>query len=241
MTFRPAFWPTLISGCALLVLIGLGTWQVERLAWKRGVIAERHAALEAPPVPLPADLDAARRLEFRAVRLRGEFLNDKELYLAATNDIGSVGKHVFTPFRLPDGRVILVNRGYVTDARKDPATRVAGQLAGPVEIEGRIRLAPEGKPHWFVPDNRPDLNFWFYPDVAAMARAAGVAEMLAFYVDAGPAPNPGGWPKGGVTRLDNIPNNHLQYAITWYALALALAAVYVIYHLRRERPEGPPG
>jgi surfeit locus 1 family protein len=239
--FRPAFWPTIITAAALLVLLGLGTWQVERLAWKRGLIAERHAALEAPAVPLPATLDEARRLEFRNVAVTGEFLHDKELYLAATNDLGTVGKHVFTPFRLADGRVLLVNRGYVTDAKKDPATRAEGQVAGPVELVGRIRLAPEGKPHWFVPDNRPDLNFWFYPDLAAMARAAGLPGVLPFYLDAGPAPNPGGWPKGGVTRLDNIPNNHLQYAITWYALALALVTIYVLYHTRRGDPEKPGG
>jgi surfeit locus 1 family protein len=236
---RPGFWPSAITLCALLVLLGLGTWQVERLRWKEGIIAERQAALTAPPVPLPASLDAARRLEFRSVALQGEFLHDKELYLAATNDLGTVGKHVFTPFRLADGRIILVNRGFVPDDRKDPAGRAEGEVAGTVAIEGRIRIAAEGKPHWFVPDNRPDLNFWFYPDLAAMARAAGLSGVLPFYVDAGPAPNPGGWPKGGVTRLDNIPNNHLQYAITWYGLAIALVAVFVLYHRKKALEENP--
>src|SRR5690242_5884167 len=87
---RPAFWPSAITLGALLVLLGLGTWQVERLRWKEGIIAERQAALTAPPVPLPASLDEARREEFRNVVLRGEFLHRNELYLAATNDIGSV-------------------------------------------------------------------------------------------------------------------------------------------------------
>jgi surfeit locus 1 family protein len=236
MTFRPAFWPTVISLPAFLVLLGLGSWQLERLHWKEGLIAQRAAAMNAPPVPLPASVDGARAEEFHNVRVRGELLNDKELYLAATNEIGTVGKQVFTPFRLEDGRILFVNRGFVPDDRKDPARRAEGQRAGPVEIEGRIRIAPEAKPHWFVPDNRPDRNFWFYPDLSAMAAADGLGGVLPFYIDAGPAPNPGGWPKGGVTRLDNIPNNHLQYAITWYALAIALAAIYVLSHRRRKEP-----
>jgi surfeit locus 1 family protein len=236
MTFRPAFWPTVISLPAFLVLLGLGSWQLERLHWKEGLIAQRGAAMNAPPVPLPASVDEARTEEFHNVRVRGELLNDKELYLAATNEIGTVGKQVFTPLRLEDGRVLFVNRGFVPDDRKDPARRAEGQRAGPVEIEGRIRIAPETKPHWFVPDNRPDRNFWFYPDLTAMAAADALGGVLPFYIDAGPAPNPGGWPKGGVTRLDNIPNNHLQYAITWYALAIALAAIYVLSHRRRKEP-----
>ena len=236
MTFRPAFWPTVISLPAFLVLLGLGTWQLERLHWKEQLIAQRAAAMNAPPVPLPGSLDEARAEEFHNVRVRGELLNDKELYLAATNDLGTVGKQVFTPLRLEDGQILFVNRGFVPDERKDPARRAEGQLAGTVEIEGRLRIAPEAKPHWFVPDNRPDRNFWFYPDLKAMAASDGLDGVLPFYIDAGPAPNPGGWPKGGITRLDNIPNNHLQYAITWYALAIALAAIYVLSHRRRKEP-----
>jgi surfeit locus 1 family protein len=225
MNFRPAFWPTVMSLPAFLVLLALGTWQVERLHWKEGLIAAREAGVHAAPVALPATIDEALPLEFHPVALRGSFLHEKELYLAATNDLGTVGKHVFTPFQLTDGRI-------VPDDRKDPARREAGQVGGEVAIEGLIRVPPAEKPHWFVPDNRPDLNFWFYVDIPAMAQAAGLAELVPFYVDAGPAPNPGGWPRGGTTRLE-LPNNHLQYALTWYSLAIALAVIYFLYHRRR--------
>src|SRR5260221_5073438 len=112
MNFRPTLWPTVFTIPALLVLIGLGTWQVERLHWKERLIAERQAGVAAPPVALPRSREEARELEFRRVRLGGQFLHEKELYLAATNDTGTVGKHVLTPLRLDDWSVVLVNRGF---------------------------------------------------------------------------------------------------------------------------------
>jgi surfeit locus 1 family protein len=237
MTFRPALWPTVFSLPAFLVLLGLGTWQVDRLHWKERLLAERHAAVAAPPIELPRSLDEARGLEFRHVRVRGTFRHDKELYLAATSDLGTIGKHVLTPLVFEDGRVVLVNRGFVPDERKDPSRRQAGQVTGIVEVDGLLRLPPERKPVWFVPDNNPDRNFWFWVDLPAMARAAGIDGVLPFYVDAGSMPNPGGWPRGGVTRIE-LPNDHLQYAITWYSLAIALAVIYVLYH--RRKPEAAP-
>src|SRR6185437_13769645 len=90
--------------------------------------------------------------------------------------------------------------------------------------------------NWFVPDNRCDINYWFWIDLPAMAKCGHLAGLRAYYVDAGPAPNPGGWPLGGQTRLD-LPNNHLQYAITWFSLAVALGVIYIL-HLRAQRRPG---
>src|SRR4051812_39421954 len=140
MTFRPTLWPTVFSLPAFIVLLGLGTWQVERLHWKEGLIAARQAGVHAAPGALPATLEAARPLEFHPVRVAGELLNERELYLAATSERGTIGKQVFTPLRLDDGGVVLVNRGFVPDERKDPAKRAEGLLAGPIEIEGLLRL-----------------------------------------------------------------------------------------------------
>ena len=89
-----------------------------------------------------------------------------------------------------------------------------------MRIEGLLRLPPDGRPNWFLPDNRPDLNYWFWVDLPAMAAADRLDHVAPFYIDADATPNPGGWPKGGVTRLA-LPNNHLQYAITWFSLAVA--------------------
>ena len=79
-----------------------------------------------------------------------------------------------------------------------------------------------------MPDNRPDLNYWFWVDLPPMAAATSLSDVVPFYIDADATPNPGGWPKGGVTHID-LPNNHLQYAITWFALAAAAVVVYIVW------------
>jgi len=224
MSFRPAFWPTVIALPAFLVLIALGTWQLYRLAWKTELNAERAAASQGTPIPLPRTLEEAEAVKFRHVRVEGVFDHARERYLAATSERGEAGFHVLTPLTLDDGRVLLVNRGFVPSELKRPERRKEGQVEGRVTVEGLVRVPPAEKPSWFVPDNVPDANMWFWMELAAMAPDA-----LPYYVDAGPAPNPGGWPKGGVTRLF-LPNDHLQYAITWYALAVVLAVIYFVYH-----------
>lgn len=231
---RSLFWPTLWSALGLLLLLGLGTWQVQRLGWKEGLIAQRNAALAAAPAPLPRTLDEARALEFHPVRAQGQFLNDHELYLNAQSLRGDQGFHVIAPFRLDDGTILLVDRGFVPTDRQSPATRAAGEIAGPTTLIGLLRL-PE-PPGWFTPANEPQKNSWFSIDLPAMAAAASVGNALPFYIDAGKAPNPGGWPLGGQTITD-LPNNHLQYAITWYALAAALVVVYIRFAHRRLRSE----
>lgn len=236
-THRSLLWPTIWSAFGLLLLLGLGTWQVQRLYWKEGLIAERNAALAAAPVPLPKTLDEARPLEFHPVRAEGQFLNDHELYLNAQSLKGDAGFHIVTPFRLSDGAVIFIDRGFVPTDHKAPATRAAGEIAGPTAVTGLLRL-PE-PPGWFTPANEPAKNSWFSIDLPAMAQAANigagdVGSALPFYIDADKTPVPGGWPQGGQTITD-LPNNHLQYAITWYALAVALIAIYIRFAIRRRR------
>ncbi len=228
--FRPTLWPTLVAAPALLVLIGLGVWQLERLAWKRTLIATIEARLEAPAVALPAEVRDPEAWGYRRVVVRGRFLHDREIHLFAHDRRGQLGYFVVTPLRRADGGFVLVNRGWVPAARKDPATRPAGQVEGPVEIEGIVRLP--WRQGWFVPDNDPAENVWFWGDLEGMAAAAGIAAP-ALLVDAGPAPNPGGLPVGGQTKV-RFRNDHLGYALTWFGLAAGLAVVYVLYHLRRE-------
>lgn len=236
MRSKSLLWPTLFVAGGVLLLIGLGTWQVERLYWKEGLIAAREAAVSATPAALPATLAEARRLEFHHVHARGTFLNDRELFIGATTEQGATGYQVVTPLRRAEGSILLVNRGWVPQDRKDPATRAAGEPDGEVTVSGLVRIPPAGKPSWFVPDNSAAHNYWFYVDIPAMAAAAHLDRVLPFYVDADATPNPGGYPIGGQTRLA-LPNNHLQYALTWYALALGLVAVYAVLR-RRHRAEG---
>jgi surfeit locus 1 family protein len=235
--FRLHLWPTVFSVPAVLVLIGLGVWQIERLQWKEGLIAQRDRMVVAAPIPPPQTLDEARVNEFRHVVDSGVLLNDKEIFLAAASDSGRSGYQVLAPLREADGRIVFVNRGFIPLELKDPAKRGAGEPAGTVQITGLLRIAPVKKPSFFLPDNRPDLNLWFWVDLPAIAKAAAVDNVAPFYIDADKTPNPGGWPQGGVTRLE-LPNDHLQYAITWFALAIALIVIYVLYHRRNPPPGG---
>jgi surfeit locus 1 family protein len=233
---RRIVWPTLFAGGAFLVLLALGTWQVERLQWKERLIAERHAAVTAPAIDLPRSLEAARGMDYRHVRAAGSFLNDRELYLGATSPEGRPGYHVVTPLRLADGAVLLVDRGFVPQEKRAPETRATGEIVGPTTVSGLLRLPLDRKPYWFLPENSAERNYWFYVDPPAMAKAAKLDGVLPYYIDADAAPNPGGLPVGGQTRLD-LPNDHLQYAITWYALAAGLLGVYIVF-IRRRLAEG---
>jgi surfeit locus 1 family protein len=226
--FRPLLWPTVFSVPVLLLLLALGSWQIERLFWKRELIAQRHAAVTAAPIAAPLSLDEARSMEYRHVTDEGIFLNNKEIFLGATSEAGRNGYQVLTPLKEKGGRIVFVNRGFIPAELKDPGKRSEGQIAGAVRVQGLLRL-PTGKPAWFVPDNRPDLNYWLWVDLSAMAAADRLEDVAPFYIDADSTPNPGGWPKGGVTRLE-LRNDHLQYAITWFSLAVALIVIYFLYH-----------
>jgi surfeit locus 1 family protein len=220
-----------------LLLLGLGTWQIERLGWKESLIAERQAAASAPPIDIPPVPNPAHALEFRRVKATGVFLNDHELYLHAIAEDGQVGYHVITPLRLAGGSILLVDRGFVPEDRKAPQSRSAGELKGDAAVTGFLRRPPAGKPGWFVPDNGAARNEWFFVDIPAMTSAARLEGVLPFYVEADQSPNPGGLPTGGQTRLE-LPNNHLQYALTWYALAAGFAVIYIRVIRRRLAEEG---
>ncbi len=235
--FRPLLVPTICAATVVAVCLGLGMWQVQRMYWKRDLIAVREASLVAAPIPPPRTLEEARPLEFRHVSIDGVFLNDKELYLHAISDGGAQGYHVLTPLREVSGRVILIDRGFVPTELRDQARRRAGQPEGDAHLVGLLRLPPTEKPGGilspFMPDNRADSNHWFWVDLPAMASADGLENAAPFYIDADKTANPGGWPRGGITRTA-LPDDHLQYAITWFLLAGAMIVIYVLYHRRRE-------
>jgi surfeit locus 1 family protein len=231
--FRPRLVPTLITLPVVLLCLALGLWQVQRLHWKEGLIAQRAAALAAPPVAPPQTLAAARRLELRRIVAAGVFLDDKEILLHAIAPDGAAGFDVFSPLRESgSSRLVFVDRGFVPTTLKERAARGIGQPAGTARIAGRLLLPT--LPGLFVPDNRPASGEWFRIDLGAMAKADGIGDVAPFYIAADATPNPGGWPKGG-TALPELPNHHLQYAITWFSLA---AAGLVIYFLSQRQPAG---
>lgn len=230
--FRPTLWATVFTIPALALLLGLGTWQMDRLQWKTALIAERQAGFNATAIPLPADDTAAHDLLWRRVQVTGVLRHDQELYLAARSMRGNVGYHVLTPLDRVDGKTVLVNRGWVSNEKKDPANRVEGQLPGTVTLEGIA--TPGGQRNWLTPENDARKNVWLWTDIPAMAQHLG-RPLQPVVVEALATPNPGGFPIGGQTRI-NLPNDHLQYALTWYLLAAALVAIYVLYHRRRADP-----
>jgi len=233
LAFKPAFWPTVFTVPAVLLMLGLGVWQLERLQWKEALIAERSQRTTAAPIAIPASNTDVADLEYRHLAGHGEFLHDKEIFLGARSMNGNPGYHLITPFKLDDGRVVLVDRGWIPLDRKTAGKRAEGNVSGPVNLDGVLRF--NGRQTWFVPDNRPDLNFFFWVDLPAMAKLAGLpGTETRFYVEAGAAANPGGFPIGGQTQI-NLPNDHLQYAITWFSLAIALSVIYVLYHRQKDR------
>ena len=233
---RPALWPTLISLPIFVVSLGLGIWQMERRAWKHDILDRIAANQAAPPITLDELLRGDQlRFEYGRVKVAGTFLHDKEFYLAARSLKNDVGVQVVTPVRTDDGKIVLFDRGWVPSTKKEPAKRAEGQIAGKVELTGIVRRSQVQRQ--FAPDNVPDKNVWFHVDVPLMRKMAGGAPdpvLDTFFLEADARPNPGGVPIGGQTRLD-IPNDHLQYALTWFGIALAMAGVYLAYHWENGR------
>jgi surfeit locus 1 family protein len=222
---------TVLSAAALAVLIGLGLWQLQRLQWKEGLIAQIEARVKAEPVSLKEAVARAHRGEdvsYLRVRAEGKFDNAKERYLFAVSE-GTPGWHVIAPLATPDGEMVLVDRGFVPDALKDPAARPQGEISDTLTVTALAR--PPETQGLFVPDNEIEQNRWFWRDLNTMTRSMFGDEaknVAPFFLEAEKSDIPGGWPRGGETRLD-LPNNHLQYAITWFLLALCLVVIYVIY------------
>jgi surfeit locus 1 family protein len=232
--------PGVVAFCALVVLLSLGTWQVQRKAWKEALIATVTERFAAPPVRLPPPAEWPRldssNDEFRRVAFSAEWLNDKEALVYTTGsslraDAAGPGYWVFTPARVPGG-IVMVNRGFVPEGRQDPATRPEGQTAGPVDIVGVMRW-PE-TPGLFTPPGDPAKNLWFARDPAAMAAAKGVGAVAPFYVEQESPSVPGGLPQVGKLQ-PSLPNNHLGYALTWYGLALVLVVGFGIWAAGRRR------
>lgn len=227
--FRPTLWPSVFTGIALIILVLLGNWQVHRLAWKTALLQQVALHMAAPPAPFPEVIANPDDWAYRRVTATGIFDHTHEIYLFSPGPKGGTGYQVITPLLRESAPPLLVNRGWVPSDHKDPATRRAGQLQGRVAVTGVIRFS--GKANPFSPANRPDQDIWYVRDIPSMAKHLGLA-VAPVMIEADNTPNPGGWPLGGQTIVD-IPNNHLDYALTWYGLALVLLVIYVVYHWRR--------
>ncbi|MDP9045312.1 MAG: SURF1 family protein [Pseudomonadota bacterium] len=219
----------------VLAFAALGTWQLERRTWKLGLIARVEQRVHAPaaeaPNPEAWPRLAAENAEYRRLRVRGQFLDAGDTLVQAVSDLGA-GYWVLTPLRTDDGRLVLVNRGFVP-----PEARGAvAPVGGPVTVTGLLRLTePRGG---FLRTNDPVAGRWYSRDVAAIAAAHGLRDVAPYFIDAQQidgAARPGTLPVPGLTVVA-FHNNHLVYALTWYTLALMVACAS--WRLMREEPVG---
>lgn len=218
----------LVLGGLLLLLFAaftaLGIWQIYRLNWKIGLIARVDARVHAAAIPAP--FTATPDDEYRKVTAAGTLLNDKETLVQAVTELGA-GFWVITPLKQTDGKIILVNRGFVPPERRDASQH--SQPAGEVSITGLMRMSePKGG---FLRSNDPILDRWYSRDIEAIADARHLSGIAPYFVDADATANPGGYPVGGLTVI-RFSNNHLVYAITWFGLAAMTVVAAVILYRR---------
>lgn len=216
-------------------LSSLGFWQLKRLEWKEALIERVEQRRTAPPVSLATiskTWDESHDVDFITVKTSGTFEHSKEQFYYVTKD-GVVGWHVYVPLTLADGRVLIVNRGFVPDQLREQSKRLDNLPTGEVNFTGLARNAPSQKPNSFVPNNDLAKNIYHWKSISEMASQMGdktKVQFLSFFVDAGEISPKGVYPQGGSTRI-SFPNSHLQYAFTWFGLALALLGVgsYFLY------------
>jgi surfeit locus 1 family protein len=238
-----------LAACAAIAFAGffaLGTWQVERRAWKLDLIARVDQRVHAPASAAPGQGEwpaiSAANDEYRHLRIAGTFLHDKETLVQASTRLGA-GFWVLTPLKAADGTTVLVNRGFVPPEARERKARTAPEPQGETTVDGLLRLTePNGG---FLRKNDPAADRWFSRDVQAIAAARGLTNVAPYFIDAEAAPaqaaqstDTPAWPAGGLTVIA-FPNSHAVYAFTWYGLALmVLGAAWFVW--RDEKRRGSP-
>lgn len=226
--------PLLFTIVGLVILIGLGNWQMERKAWKANLIDLVNKRIVSPAssleevVALSKDLDAIR---FQPVTVRGVFDHTQERHYFLPFK-GKVGWHVITPLKTEAGDVVLIDRGFVPEGLKDASLRSKGLVEGPQVIEGLVRLSEEG--NYFSPKNDVRGNKWYVRDVRELYASldGDVKRPFPFMIDQKRIETSGEWPRPGVTKV-KFSDKHLGYALTWYGLALTLIGVFIAFAFSR--------
>jgi len=232
---RKLLLPTLATLIALAILLNLGFWQLDRLAWKEALIEQVEAGVSADPVAAPGPAawqDIGQADDYRHVAASGRFLDGAVYYYTALNKpvgaIGGPGRLLYAPFETDEGWVVLVNRGFVP---QDLSAAEGETLSVPPEdvrqLTGLLRLSE--KPNWTTP--APSDGLWFARDTEAMGEALGIApaKLAPYSIDLGAAfTPPEGLPQAGETIIQ-FKNDHLGYALTWLGLAATLVGVFLTY------------
>lgn len=217
--WRRLLLPSVVTLLALLVLLGLGTWQVERLAWKTDLLARFAAAEAGPPAPLTDPPPA-----FGKVAVTGRFDHAREALVGLELHGTTLGGRLVTPLLRPEAPAILVDRGWVPFERDRPVSHPDGE----VTLTGWIR--PGETAGWTAPTDDPAGRRFYTLDPAAIGAALGLPRVAPWVLVAmGPAT---GLPEPSAT-MPRPTNNHLGYAITWYGLAAGLLGVFVVWARHR--------
>jgi surfeit locus 1 family protein len=230
--FRFELWPAVFAVTGLALLISLGTWQLQRLAWKRGLIAHAEARLLVPPEPLPPEPADYEGLDFRRLVTSGTYRHGEAFGFGLSAVGGRPGGRVVTPLTSGDGRTLLVDRGWVPAELLPPNLPDGLEPGGEVEVRGVARYrGGEVQRGPFRPDDDPAGRRWYAWDVARMAEVVGAPLLPVVLTAEAPPAASGGLPRAEPVRVD-LDNNHLSYAITWYGLAAVLAATYLAFSFR---------
>jgi surfeit locus 1 family protein len=228
-----------LSVLAFALLVSLGMWQVERLQWKESLIDRMSERMSSEPLALANVLArhaAGEDVEFLRTVASGRFVHDGELFVFA-NHQGVMGWKVVTPLQMPDGGAVLIDRGFIPYELKDPAARPESLPDRTVSVIGAVRPHGGGRAP-FSPDNDPHANVWHWWALPAMAEAAGVERAAPFILQAEPQAGDAAWPQAARLDPTGIPNRHLGYAVTWFALAAVLVMVNGLYLFRRRLGTG---
>ena len=210
----------------IFVFIALGTWQIIRLNWKNNLILEIENSLKNPPV----ELSQSNKENFLKIKTSGTIDFEKQIYLYNLNDSGTPGFEVVNPIKIGDENY-LINRGWIPERLRYRKTRPETLTEGSVVVEGIIR--EDKKKGYFVPENEPQNDVWLYINAEQMAAKSQVGPISNYYIDVLRGPGPYTLPIGASQSI-NMRNEHLQYALTWYLLAISLLVIYVIYHYRTD-------
>jgi len=223
-SFRPGLPLTLATLVAMAVLIGLGTWQVQRLAWKTALIAEIEGRSEAAPVALPETFDDLEAWNYRSVEVEGLWLTGTEQFMPAKVNRGELGEWLLQVLLLEDGRQVLVNRGWVPLCWREDTCR-ALPSSETVTVDGIIRSTFERGA--MTPDNQPEQSSWYWFDLPAIEASLDIGPLAPVVVFVKPEEGMNDTPPVPQFPALRLRNDHLQYALTWYGLALVLAGVYI--------------
>lgn len=240
---RRLFWPALLSLLGVAILCSLGTWQIARMGEKRAFIERLSAQAAGAPAAMPpasgwAALDPAG-LDLTRVAAQGSFVDTPFAGVRTTiasggpgtRQLSGFGRWIFQGFRLADGGVVLVNRGFVPESRLAQVQ----PIAGPATVTGFLR-APEARGS-FTPSDLPAQHEFYTRDPAAIAASLGLGPVAPFYLEA-ERQGDGLTPPAGVDvkeLIGRIPDNHLSYALTWFGLAATLIGVFAAFAWQERR------